>query len=196
MPEPPQVAAPEQTPHAGRTPRGIVWLGRMLYILIFGLTIWGVAYTSISRQPLETYWQFLAGLMAAVCIITGWPHASKDARFRLIWSQVLHWIAFLIAMAIVLSPGVRLMLTAPTTGLALLMLLALGTFVAGIHTLSWRICVLGIAMALCVPAVAWLERSALYLFLAVIGLFGLVSAIWWRRAKPAALPKNMAQSDY
>ncbi len=54
-------------------------------------------------------------------------------------------------MNIVLLPDVQRMLTAPATGLTLLMLLALGTFVAGVHV-SWHICALGIVMALFVPA--------------------------------------------
>ena len=60
----------------------------------------------------------------------------------------------------------KAMLNAPATGLALLMLLALGTFVAGVHV-SWHICALGIAMALFVPAIAWLAE-----FCSVLGLGG------------------------
>jgi membrane protein implicated in regulation of membrane protease activity len=71
------------------------------------------------------------------------------------------------------------MLTAPATGLALLMLLALGTFVAGVHV-SWHICALGIAMALCVPVIAWLTESALFLVLGAVALIGIGMTFWWR----------------
>jgi hypothetical protein len=75
--------------------------------------------------------------------------------------------------------NVQRMLNAPATGLALLMLLALGTFVAGVFV-SWRICVLGIIMALSVPAIAWLTESALLLVLGVIALIGIAMTFWWR----------------
>jgi hypothetical protein len=79
----------------------------------------------------------------------------------------------------VLMPNVQRMLNAPATGLALVMLLALGTFVAGVHV-SWHICVLGIIMALCVPGIAWLEESALLLVLGVVSLIGIGMTFRWR----------------
>ena len=82
-------------------------------------------------------------------------------------------------MNIVLLPNVQRMLNAPATGLALLTLLALGTFVAGVHV-SWHICVLGIIMALCVPGIAWLAKSALLLLLGVVVVIGIGMTFRWR----------------
>jgi hypothetical protein len=159
------------------------WLKQLPYVAVLVLTILGVAYTSISRQPLVGYWEFLALAMGVVCIGTGWFHAeTRSAQFRMLWTQVLHWLAFLVAMNIVLLPEVQRMISANATGLALLMLLALGTFVAGVHV-SWHICVLGIAMALFVPAIAWLQQSALFLILGGFGLVGLIMTFWWRQGK-------------
>jgi hypothetical protein len=43
-----------------------------------------------------------------VCVTTGWLHAhSKEAPVRLVWTQVLHWVAFLVAMNIVLFSSVQ-----------------------------------------------------------------------------------------
>jgi hypothetical protein len=156
------------------------WLKELPYIAVLALTILGVAYTSVSQQPLIGYWVFLAVAIGLVCVTTGWLHIhDPNARFRMVWTQALHWLAFLIAMSIVLMPDVQRMLNAPVTGLALLMLLALGTFVAGVHV-SWHICVLGIIMALCVPGIAWLEESALLLALGVVALIGIGMTFWWR----------------
>jgi len=156
------------------------WLKELPYIAVLALTILGVAYTSVSQQPLIGYWVFLAVAIGLVCVTTGWLHIhDPNARFRMVWTQALHWLAFLIAMNIVLLPDVQRMLNAPVTGLALLMLLALGTFVAGVHV-SWHICVLGIIMALCVPGIAWLEESALLLVLGVVALIGIGMTFWWR----------------
>jgi hypothetical protein len=111
---------------------------------VLALTILGMAYTSVSHQPLIGYWEFLAVATGLLCVTMGWfnTHDPK-ARFRMVWTQALHWLAFLVAMNIVLLPAVQKMLTSAATGLGLLVLLALGTFVAGVHVSafsasSWR----------------------------------------------------------
>src|SRR3981081_512923 len=128
------MSEPEVAKNAERPSRmARLWLKELPYIAVLVLTILGVAYTSISHQPLVGYWEFLALAMGVVCIGTGWLHAhSNEARFRMLWTQVLHWLAFLVAMNIIVLSDVQKLLTTPGTGLALLMLLALGTFVAGI----------------------------------------------------------------
>jgi hypothetical protein len=156
------------------------WLRELPYVGVLVLTIFGVAYTSVSHQPLIGYRQFLAVAVGLVCVTTGWLHIhDPKARFRMIWTQALHWVAFLVAMNIVLLANVQLTLTATATGLTLLMLLALGTFVAGVHV-SWQICVLGIIMGLLVPAIAWLTQSALLLLLSLVAAIGIGMTLWWR----------------
>ena len=177
---------------AERAPSSSLLLRELPYIAVLVLTFFGVAYTSISQQPLIGYWEFLALAIGVVCIFTGWRNNDDpDARIRLVWTQGLHWGAFLVAMNIVLLPGVQRVLTSSATGLALLMLLALGTFVAGVHA-SLRICLLGLVMALAVPAIAWLKQSALFLVLAALALAGVAAAIWWfRRSGGAPKPTSV-----
>ena len=96
------------------------WLRELPYIVVLALTIFGVAYTSVSHQPLVGYWQFLAVAVGLVCVATGWLHIDDPkARFRMVWTQALHWLAFLVAMNIVLLTNVQLTLTATATGLTL-----------------------------------------------------------------------------
>ena len=59
-------------------------------------------------------------------------------------------------------------------------LLSLGTFTAGVHVLSWQICLLGLIMALGIPAIAWIENSALLVVLVVGAVVGIVAVFWWR----------------
>ena len=149
------------------------------YLIILILTLGGVAYTSINRQPLVYYWEVVAVLTGVLCVVSGWRHVGKDGRVRLIWTQVLHWAAFLAIMNLLLYSDVQRMLNADATGLATLLLLALGTFVAGVHTLSWQTGVLGVVMALAVPAIAWIEESALILVLVAIAFVVLAAIFWW-----------------
>jgi len=86
-------------------------------------------------------------------------------------------------MNIMLLAPVNNMVAAPANGLVLLMLLALGTFLAGINLVSVQNCFLGLAMALFVPAIAWFKQSALFLLLAAVLLVGLGITFWPRRHK-------------
>lgn len=82
-------------------------------------------------------------------------------------------------MNLLLLPRVQDMLNADATGLAILLLLALGTFVAGVNIPALEVCILGIIMALFVPAVAWIEEAALIVLLAAIVLIGAGTIFWW-----------------
>ena len=114
-------------------PRKASFLRRKLpYVAVLSLAIVGVAYTNISHQSISGFWEFLAIAIGVVCVATAWPNVDdRKARFRLIWTQALHWATFLVIMNIMLLPHVQSMVPAPANSLVLLMLLALGTFLAG-----------------------------------------------------------------
>jgi hypothetical protein len=154
------------------------------YLIALVLAIFGVAYSNISHQPLIGYWEFLAFVIGLMCVATQWQSVpERGARFRLIGTQALHWAAVLVAMNIIVLFRVQSLLTAPAIGLVLLILLALGTFLAGVALLSLQFCFLGLAMALAVPAIAWLTQSFLFLLLVALLLVGLAIALWpyWSR---------------
>jgi hypothetical protein len=160
-------------------PRGVTaWLSRQWpYLVVLVMALIGVAYTSASGRPLYGYWEFLAVAIGLACIGIGWRKtADKAARRQLVITQGLHWLAFLIAMNIVLLPSVNTFLNGPATGLALMLLLALGTFVAGVHVAP-EIAVLGVILALTVPALAWLKQSALLLVLIGLVIGGVAVAL-------------------
>ncbi len=156
------------------------WIRELPFSLVLILTLLGVAYSSLLKQPIMGYWELLAPVIGLVCVGSGWSSASdRNARMRLIATQALHWAAFLLVMNMMLLPGVQAILNSNATGLAVLMLLALGTFTAGVHILSWQICLLGIIMALCVPAAAWIEASALIVALISMAAMALGVVLWW-----------------
>ena len=156
------------------------WIRELPFTLVLILTILGVAYTSFTKQPIISFWELLAPVIGLVCVGAGWPSANdKSTRLRLICTQALHWVAFLLVMNMLLLPSVQKILNASATGLAVLTLLALGTFTAGIHVLSWQVCLLGLIMALCVPAAAWIEASALIIVLIAVAVLGIGAVVWW-----------------
>ena len=176
----PQAAAPRPPRHPS------LWIRELPFVVLLVLTILGVAYTSFSKKPLVLYWELLAPLIGVACVATGWRSAgAKAERSRLVLTQTLHWLAFLVVMNLLLLPSVQRVFTADSTGLAVFTLLALGTFTAGVHIFSWQICLLGLIMALCVPALAWVENSALLVGLAAVAALALVVVSWrhWREKR-------------
>ncbi len=151
------------------------------FLAILALAIGGVAYTNFSQRPLVGFWEFLAILMGLLCVMTRWPE-DKDGRIRLMWTQALHWLAVLVTMNVMLLPGVQQLLPTLGISLILLMLLALGTFLAGVSLLSLQLGFLGVALVLAVPAIAWLKQSALFLILVAVFVIGVGMAFWSYRS--------------
>lgn len=163
-----------------KLPHASFWIRELPFSLVLILTILGVAYTTVSKQPIIVYWELLAPVIGLVCVSAGWPNANdKSARLRLICTQALHWVAFLLVMNLMLLPSVQRILNSSATGLSILTLLALGTFTAGVHVLSWQVCLLGLIMALCVPAAAWIEASALIVVLIATAVLAIGIVFWW-----------------
>jgi hypothetical protein len=172
------------TPPERQLPGISGWLKELPYGVVLVLTLIGVAYTSFTKRPTTAYWEFLVPVTGALCIWSGWRSArEKKEELRLIWTQVAHWLAFFAAMNLLLLPSVQDMVNADATGLAILLLLALGTFVAGVHIRAWEVCILGVVMALFVPAIAWIEEAALIVLLALIVLIGAGTMFWWLGSK-------------
>lgn len=164
----------------GQRRRGRFWVYELPFSLVLILTIFGVAYETFSRQPIREYWEILAPFLVLVCVGAGWHKASDGAqRWRLVATQALHWLAFLVVINMMLLPTVQRHFSANATGLAIFTLLSLGTFTAGLQLLSWQVCLLGLIMALGVPALAWVENSTLFLLLIVAGVIEIAALFWW-----------------
>src|ERR1700722_13894533 len=155
------------------------WLRELPFSLVLILTLIGVAYTSFSKQPITVFWELLAPLIALVCVATGWQYATdSQARLQLIGTQILHWLAFLVVMNLMLLPSVQRDFSAQATGIAIFTLMALGTFTSGVHVLSWQVCLLGLIMALGIPAIAWIQNAALISVLAIGVVVGIGVVLW------------------
>lgn len=166
--------------------RAPFWLRELPYLAILALTALGAGFFRMTGRAAVHYWDAVAVLIAVICIAVGWQHAAGTAqRWRVVWTQALHWAAFLVAMNIVFLPSVQAMLNADSTSLFVLFQLALGTFVAGVHTGSVKLCINGVVMALMVPAIAWLDQSALMMTLIAMLMVAAAAILLWRRGSSA-----------
>jgi hypothetical protein len=179
----PHVPEQQSAPQGGRFAKFLslnFWIRELPFSLVLILIMVGVAYISFSKKPITGYWELLAPLIALVCVGAGWSNATDTpARIRLIATQALHWFAFLLVMNMMLLTSVQRIFTADATGLAIFTLLSLGTFTAGVHVLAWQVCLLGLIMALGIPAIAWVENSALIFLLLAGVVVGIGVVVWW-----------------
>jgi hypothetical protein len=170
-------------PNESNRPRGMsFWHREWPYVTMLVLAFGGIAIANLSPLPTATHWQILAVLFGLISIATEWGRlADRRQRWRLAWTQALHWGTLLLAMRMLLLSNVDKILSTNAVGLEVLGLLALGTILAGIHAGAWEIAIVGIVLALAVPAIAWLEQSALLLLLATIVSICLIAAFVWYR---------------
>ena len=186
MHEPP----PSPPTHSGfRTGLGQILLRDLPYIAMLVLGIGGIAFRSFSGGPILLYWQILLPLFGVMCILAGWPAArTLEQRRALIWTQGLHWAAFMLVTYALSMKQLRGVLNDNAMALALLALLTLSTFVAGVHARAWRICLIGVVMGLALPAVAWVDQAAILLLLCTAALLLVVFIFWLagRRTEPGS----------
>ncbi len=150
------------------------------YIIMLSMAVLGIGLVTFTGEPSGFYWELLTPVYCALCIHVGWRHAeTRQEKIKLIWTQILHWLAFLAAMWLIYSPTMRSLVDVNATGLNLMTLLALATFVAGVHAEAWQICVVGLILALFVPAMAIVQRTSLFIIVALIGLAFIASSIYF-----------------
>lgn len=155
------------------------------YFVMLALALFGVAYTSITRQGMTTYWVVLAPIFGAISVAAGWREADDaEAKWRLLRTQALHWGAVLAAMLLVFIGDVSRMMNTDASALTVLTVLALGSFTAGVHADAWRVSLVGVILALGVPAIAWLEESTLMILLVVVVLVAIAAMVVLRDRRP------------
>lgn len=151
------------------------------YLLITAMALFGVAYTSLTGTPITFYWITLAPLIGIICVVSRWRVAtSKQERLELIWRQILHWLAVLVTIELLFVGDVSRMADTDATSMAVLAVLALGTFIAGVHTSSWRVSLVGVFLGLAIPAISWLEQSVLLIVLGVAVIVAIVAPLVFR----------------
>jgi hypothetical protein len=149
------------------------------YIVMLSMAILGIAYVTFTGEQTEYYWELLTPLYCAICIFVGWRHAAdREEQITLIWTQALHWLAALATLYIIHLPQVRDVANNNATGLSMMSVLALSTFLAGVHAKAWQICVVGAILAITVPAVAWIQQSSLLIVVVVIGVLFVGATLW------------------
>lgn len=144
-------------------------------IVMVALGMVGAVYTDLNTAASLSYWRLLAPVFGLICIISQW---SRLPRLELIRSQVLHWAVFLGVMQLLFLPVMQQNLNSDITGIFLLVLLAMSTFLAGVY-LDWRLGVAGVFLGVCALMIAYLDKAAGLIVVAAIVIVAL--AVLWQR---------------
>jgi len=152
------------------------------YVAMLLLAVIGV----VMALPVN-YWLFLIPVFAVISVFAGWPHfPTREGHLELVYTLALNWGALLVAVFLLYQNSMRGLLNENATAVSMMVLLALGTFTAGVQARVWRICVMGALLALAVPAIAWLANSVM-MWSVVTLVIVLVSAVaWWISERPRA----------
>jgi hypothetical protein len=150
------------------------------YAAMLTLALAGV----VLRLPV-VYWVILTPVFGVISIAEGWSHfTDRLERLGLMWRLALDWCAVLLAIYLLYNSGVQGVLNANATSLAMITLLALGTFVAGIQARVWEICIVGGVLFAAVPGLGWLDQSPLLLAVVAFVIVAFVGVAWWITRRP------------
>lgn len=155
------------TPIASEPPQSVsIWRRMGIYIFMVVWAVGGLAYTDIYPVSSVSFWQLTTVLFAIIAIIHV-VRSESVGRMGLALKQLAHWGAFLAAMALLHSHMVIDLVTGDSLGIVTLILLALAVFLDGVYV-DWRFAVVGLVLAIGVFVVAWLDDTALGMFLVVL----------------------------
>ena len=153
------------------------------YAAMLALALAGV----VLRLPV-VYWVILTPVFGVISIAEGWSHfANRAERLGLMCRLALDWGAVLLAIYLLFNSGVQGVLNANATSLAMMTLLALGTFVTGVEARVWQICAVGGVLFAAVPGLGWLDQSPLLLTFAACAIVALAGAAWWITRRPRGI---------
>lgn len=171
--------------------KGLVSVRHDIYIftaLIF-LSILGVGIADASEYAAHWYWVGMVPVFFSACLFLEWQaikHAQVSPRETLL-KQIQHWLG--VAAAFYLTFVLREIgsLDNQTTGLILLLVLALGTYLSGITT-GWLFRLLGIFLGLCLIMVAYMEHYVAVLIASAVAMLSLYHYL--AKSVEAILPKD------
>ena len=156
----------------------------LIIMVIFCLV--GIAVTDFSPQDAFMYWMAMIFVFGFAAMIAGWhnarrhfdPNGEGNEVKELFKMQSLHWLGSLVAVLCLFSFVEAGHMTQEATGLMVLLILALTTFLDGIR-IGWRFSLTGMYLAAAVVAANLLESFMPWMF----GLAVLIIAITVYREK-------------
>lgn len=132
------------------------------YILLalMALAVIGVGITYFIPDKSYRYWLAMIPVFGIGCTSIEWSRLRRQdlGIWKTLRNQLIHWFGVLVSVYLVHMLLNIQQLTKQNAGLIVLLVLALGTFLAGIQ-LGWRLFVLGVFLWVILVMAAYLQGS-------------------------------------
>lgn len=141
----------------------------LIIMVIFCLV--GIAVTDFSPQDAFMYWMVMIFVFGVAAMIAGWFHAKRNYDplgegnevKELFKTQSLHWLGSLVTVICMFSFVEAGHMSQEATGLMVLLILALTTYLDGIR-IGWRFSLTGMYLATAAVAANYIENFMPWLF--------------------------------
>lgn len=155
-------------------------------ILLIALSLVGVGVTNFSPTDGYWYWMFMIVIFGLISIILAFVEAKRmDGTVvrEVVGVQAIHWLGSMLTVF-----GVFLLLQADrltyeNSGLVILLILALATFIDGIH-LGWRFSMAGLFLWLTAVVAAYIDDFMWIVLVLGLGII-MFTLLWERRGSRA-----------
>jgi hypothetical protein len=143
---------------------------KVVFVILILLTMGGVALTNISPEDAHFFWLAMNPVFAIGAIMSGWHRANEqNTRKHLLVTQLFHWGSSLVAIVIIYGFLHTGQLQFGSTGLIIVLVLALSAFLDGIHV-GWHFSVLGVLLAVIAVTVSYVEQY-IWVIAAIASMF-------------------------
>jgi hypothetical protein len=141
----------------------------VIMILLGLLALVGIGMTDFSPQLSHWYWLTMVLVTGIVCVVMEWSRGRKKGLtgMVIIKHEVVTWLGVLVAVNLVYFLLHSGRLDSENTGLVILLILALATFLAGLR-LDWRLCILGVLLGGTLILAAYLEEFLWVVLMVVV----------------------------
>ena len=152
-------------------------IDKVIYVSLVLLALLGMAITNFSPADAHIYWLVMTLVFALAAVITGWQRADdKQAKTKLVTSQLFHWGGTLIAVMVIYAFLHSGQIQNETVSLMILLILSFSTFLDGIHV-GWHFSLLGILLAISTVIVSYVDEY-IWIIVIIAMIFIAISFIW------------------
>ena len=157
----------------------------VIMIVLALLAIVGIGITDFSPQLSHWYWLAMVVVVGIACIVMEWSRARKKGLGvgAILKNEILIWLSVVLAVNLVYFLLHSGRLDSENTGLVILLILALATFLAGLR-LGWRLCILGALLGGALIMATYLEE---FLWIVLIVVLATAAAVYFMARYKSAL---------